>query len=96
VLTDIREMHTFIKRIRWHVWIRLSERDTVECVGYVEGVRLSRYKLMDMPAVSHYTFSVSDVKISCHFVDCHVPINSTSLSLDGISEWVDIVTNTLF
>jgi hypothetical protein len=89
-------MNTFIKGIGWHVWIRLSERDTVECVGYVEGVCLSRYKLMDMPSVSHYTFSVSDVKIACHFIHCHVSINSTSLSFDSISEWVDIVTNTLF
>ena len=89
-------MDTFIKRVRWHVWIRLSERDTVKCVGYVEGMRLSRYKLMDMPAVSHYALSVSDMKIASHFIHCHVPINSTSLAFNSISEWVDIITNTLF
>ena len=89
-------MDTFVKGVREHVWIRLSKRNTVNCVRNVECVGFSRHELMDMPAVSHYTFTVSNVKIASHFIYSHVPINTTSLSFNSICEWVNIVTYTLF
>lgn len=90
------EVNTFVKGVWEHVRIRLSKGNTVNCVRNVECVGFSRHELMDMPAVSHNAFTMSNVKIACHFIHSHVPINTTSLPLDSICEWVNIITNTLF
>lgn len=93
--TDVTEELTLIKRIRRHVGIRLAERDAVQRMGYVEGMRLGGHELVDMSSIPNDALAVCYMKVSSYFVHTHIPINSTSLSLDGIHKGVHIVTYAL-
>jgi hypothetical protein len=95
MLTDVTDGLTIVKRVRRHVGIRLTERDAVQCVGDVKSMRLRGHKLVDMPSIPHNAFAVCNVKVSSYFVDAHVAVDSTSLSLDGIDKRVHIVTYAL-
>jgi hypothetical protein len=50
---------------------------------------------VDVPSIPHNAFAVCDVKVASYFVDTHIAVDSTSLTLDGIDKGVHIVTYAL-
>lgn len=93
--TDVTEGFTFIKWVRRHVGIRLTERDAVQCVGDVESMGLRGHKLVDMPSIPHDAFAVCYMEVSGYLVHAHISVDSASLSLDGIDKGVHVVTYAL-
>lgn len=71
------EDNTFVERVSRHRGIRVSERNGVDGMRYVELGSQCGIELVDVAAITYDTFSVCDVEVARHLIHQHLPTDRT-------------------